>query len=66
MTEIIGHKEVECPICKGELGYIGAVQAGENDVFYPVKCLKCLAEGKQWHNLTFSEIRMEGPPGKGE
>jgi len=61
--ETIGHRESECSICGRSLSYVGAVQAGENDVFYAVKCESCGAEGKEWYNLEFSEVRMT-PRGK--
>lgn len=56
--ETIGHKEAECSICGSQLSYVGAVQPGEEDIFYRVKCESCGAEGKEWYSTQFSEVRM--------
>ena len=57
--ETVGHKESECPICKGELEYDGESDIGEGGVSYGVFCTKCNATGAEWHDMKFSEVRMQ-------
>ncbi len=50
--------ESKC-VCGAELEYVGAVEAGNEDVFYRVTCKQCGREGKEWYNTEYSETIMD-------
>ena len=56
--ETIGHTERVCSICGGDLDYMGQQEVDDGGLSYTVACRKCGANGKEWYNVEFSEVRM--------
>ena len=52
-----------CPVrgCEGDLDY-GPFSPEDDGGFYPWRCMSCGAEGREWHDMSFSEHILTGEP----
>jgi hypothetical protein len=54
----IGELAGVCTFCTSENIKYGCMEWTMDSLYYPVECLDCGAEGKEWYEVTFVETIM--------